>query len=330
LYYSQHLWDKAEQNFAHALACDPDYAKAHFNMAAVNYRKHNFITAYRQYREAKKKYPEAYRERKNSKRPKEDLSFIDKNSGLIPREDREEKTAAAVSEPAGASADMIIDRARSAAGNITSLTGRLTKKTTMGSNTMESISKFYYRFPDKCRIETLEPTTAVLIANRDSVWFYSPQTKTAQKVDTLKQYVNDFLPIFPLRMITAEFTLKRLTDYDGCYILEACPRKTSRVLSRALLKIDPRNYTVMAVELYDPKGNLISQTKYEDITKESDVFIPHKIMTQVQSSGDYAKEELFLSRLSVNGSLDEELFRYEPSKETAVLDPVTSNTNERR
>lgn len=329
LYYSLNQWDKAEENFTQAVACDPDYAKAHFNLAAVNYRKHNYLKAYRLYRKAKKKYPQAYQERKNSKRTEKDHAFIEKNSGLIAKEDME-KPVVEYDQPGGASAETIINSAKAVSNNIRSLSGRLTRTTTSGTNKMVAISKFYYVFPDKCRIETLEPTTAVLIANKDSIWFYSPKTKSAQKADALKTYVTDFLPIFPLRQIDAGYELKRLIDYDGCYIIQAKPKNHAGVLSAILVKINQRDFTVAAMELYDPNGRLISQSKYEDITMESDAFIAHKITVQVQGNGDYAKEELLLNRLTVNGTLQDELFRYEPDKDTEVLEPVVVNKEKGR
>ena len=329
LYYCRNQWDKAEENFAQALACDPDYAKAHFNMAAVNYRKHNFIKAYRLYRKAKNKYPQAYRERKNSKRTEKDNVFIEKNRELISKEGMG-NTAVELKEPDGLSAETIINNAKSASNNIKSMSGRLTKTTSSGSSIVKSISKFYYVFPDKCRIETLEPTTAVLIANSDAVWFYSPQTKSAQKADVLRNYFTEFLPIFPLSMIGAAYNLKRLTDYDGCYIIQASPKKSAGVLSAVVIKINQRDFTVVAVELFDPNGSLLSQSKYEDIAKESDVLTPHKITVQVQGNGDYAKEELLLSRLTVNGPIQDELFRYEPDKDTEILKPLVVKKDKRR
>ena len=92
---------------------------------------------------------------------------------------------------------------------------------------------------------------------------------------------------------------------------------------KALVGLDIGSRSVKAVELFDPKGTLMTQTTYDHWKKIQGVMVPELIVTQMQGNGEYVKETLAFNRLAINEHVDERVFSYSPATGTEILKDST-------
>ncbi|MFH1283515.1 MAG: tetratricopeptide repeat protein [bacterium] len=312
LYYACHDWDKAEVAFLKALEVNPEYSKAKLNLVSVYYRKGRFIKAYREYRKVKRECPDVVQARTEISRPQKDVDFIKAQKASFNFDNEKLNISSAKIVNDKLDAQEIVKKARERTKAIKSLSGRIVKMVINGASSLNSEIKFVYRDPNCYRLETLEPTNATLMSDGKDSWFYSPNVKSAKKLDDIHKYISDYLPLFPLRNIPGDFVLERLGDYDGCYIIEMKPSRKSKFLSKMLVKITKDNYIVKAVEIFDDNNDLVSQTKYNKFKEIDDRYIPIEIVARLQVEANYIEENLTLSRLTLDELYEDSLFEYRP------------------
>ena len=110
---------------------------------------------------------------------------------------------------------------------------------------------------------------------------------------------------------------------DGNLILKATPR-SKKVLSKILVKVDPKRWVVLARTIFDQEGALTSQTFFRDVRVFGDSLqVPTKMETRSEiGEEDALVERIAFSRLAFDFEVDDEQFEFVPPSDMEVVSPA--------
>lgn len=111
--------------------------------------------------------------------------------------------------------------------------------------------------PGKMRWEYNAPDRQILVSNDQALWLYLPdeQQVTKMKVQSIYSSNTPALFLAGRGQLTESFTIKKVTEKDGVYIVELIPRDKAQNLTKMVLLADKKNFQIIGSRVYDNLGN---------------------------------------------------------------------------
>ena len=143
--------------------------------------------------------------------------------------------------------------------------------------------------PGKMRWEYNAPDRQILVSNDQALWLYLPdeQQVTKMKVQSIYSSNTPALFLAGRGQLTESFTIKKVTEQDGVYIVELIPRDKAQNLTKMVLLADKKNFQIIGSRVYDNLGN---------------------------------KTEMIFSDIRRNPALDDATFQFEVPKGVELID----------
>jgi len=143
--------------------------------------------------------------------------------------------------------------------------------------------------PGKMRWEYNAPDRQILVSNDQALWLYLPdeQQVTKMKVQSIYSSNTPALFLAGRGQLTESFTIKKVTEIDGVYIVELIPRDKAQNLTKMVLLADKKNFQIIGSRVYDNLGN---------------------------------KTEMIFSDIRRNPALDDATFQFEVPKGVELID----------
>ena len=143
--------------------------------------------------------------------------------------------------------------------------------------------------PGKMKWVYSAPDPQVLTSNDKNLWLYLPEEKQVSKMKVQSVYSSNTPALFLAGKgkLTESFSIGKVTEEKGLYIVELIPRDKVQNLSKMVLLANKKNFQIVGSRVYDNLGN---------------------------------KTEMIFKNMKVNPSLDESLFRFEVPKGVELID----------
>lgn len=143
--------------------------------------------------------------------------------------------------------------------------------------------------PGKMKWVYSAPDPQVLVSNDKNLWLYLPEEKQVSKMKVQSVYSSNTPALFLAGKgkLTESFSIGKVTEEKGLYIVELIPRDKVQNLSKMVLLANKKNFQIVGSRVYDNLGN---------------------------------KTEMIFKNMKVNPSLDESLFRFEVPKGVELID----------
>ncbi len=143
--------------------------------------------------------------------------------------------------------------------------------------------------PGKMKWDYKAPDPQILVSNDQALWLYLPdeQQVTKMKVQSIYSSNTPALFLAGRGKLTQSFTIKKVTEKDGIYIVELIPRDKAQNLAKMVLLADKNNFQIIGSRVYDNLGN---------------------------------KTEMIFSDIRNNLALDEATFQFEVPKGVELID----------
>ena len=111
--------------------------------------------------------------------------------------------------------------------------------------------------PGKMRWEYNAPDRQILVSNDQALWLYLPdeQQVTKMKVQSIYSSNTPALFLAGRGQLTESFTIKKVTEQDGVYIVELIPRDKAQNLTKMVLLANKKNFQIIGSRVYDNLGN---------------------------------------------------------------------------
>ena len=107
------------------------------------------------------------------------------------------------------------------------------------------------------------------------------------------------------------YNCQLIEEYEQHIIIACKPLHGTGVISQVLVKVNPERWTVAAYEIFGPSGELITQTKYENVRQVPNaMWFPFHIETKIMLEKKRFQENVEYSRMSVNDMLEDHLFEF--------------------
>lgn len=234
----------------------------------------------------------------------------------------------AASFAAEVSLDTIIQNNRANQQKISDLYAETTTKITSnlqlgaskgtGPQTMIQQGKMWSKGESKSKVEMLSPNHQITITNGDKMAIINPETgqKMVQDMKKLKSGQGTVgSGQMSLEKLKEMFDLSVQETVDSgqnkpIYIITGVPRKENKFLGKMAFYIDGAKWIPTRVQMFDPKGKLISQTdmEYQQI---GGAYVPSKNFSNVTTPMGAMKVEMEYSNIKVNKGISDKEFAIE-------------------
>lgn len=143
--------------------------------------------------------------------------------------------------------------------------------------------------PGKMKWDYHAPDRQILVSNDQALWLYLPDEQQVTKMKVQNIYSSNTPALFLAGrgQLTQSFSIKKVTEKDGVYIVELIPRDKARNLAKMVLLADKNNFQIVGSRVYDNLGN---------------------------------KTEMLFSDIRTNPALDEAIFQFEVPKGVELID----------
>jgi outer membrane lipoprotein carrier protein len=143
--------------------------------------------------------------------------------------------------------------------------------------------------PGKMKWDYKAPDRQILVSNDQGLWLYLPDEKQVTKMKVQSIYSSNTPALFLAGRgkLTESFTIGKVTEEHGLYVVEMIPRNKAQNLSKMVLLADKKNYQIVGSRVYDNLGN---------------------------------KTEMLFSNIRINPNLEKKLFRFEVPKGVELID----------
>ncbi len=143
--------------------------------------------------------------------------------------------------------------------------------------------------PGKMKWDYKAPDRQILVSNDQNLWLYLPDEKQVTKMKSQSIYSSNTPALFLAGRgkLTESFTIGKVTEETGVYIVEFIPRDKVQNLSKMVLLADKKNFQIVGSRVYDNLGN---------------------------------KTEMIFSNIQINPSLEKKLFMLEVPKGVELID----------
>jgi len=224
----------------------------------------------------------------------------------------------------------IIDRVNTVYKSIQTVQGYFTRESIIEDEMMEATGTFLYKKPNKVFIHNLEPREQYVVSNGPVLWLYDKEHGSVTKTEIPKSNtaldeqvgVGILFTLNPFDQLADEdYGCQRIEDYENHIIVACKPLHGAGMISRVLVKVDPERWMIAAYEIFGPSGNLITQTKYEDMRQlHNTTWFPFRIETEVMLENKHFKENVRYSRISINNVLEDRIFEFTAPKDVRVIE----------
>ncbi|MFH1860193.1 MAG: outer-membrane lipoprotein carrier protein LolA [bacterium] len=199
---------------------------------------------------------------------------------------------------------------------IQTLSGRISQTRLYGNNKIQSELSFFFKSPDKLYLDYLTPLRQTIIANGTTCWGYSSEDNRAEKIDlTGKNMIFSpakLLGIDILDELSSAFDLTIKENQAEEIVILASPRTGGKVIAKILIAVDPSRWVISSLKIMDKKGNLISQTLFENYQQINNVWFPLKIHAKSLLGKQVIIEDISFHRLKLNPEIPDERFDFVP------------------
>ena len=143
--------------------------------------------------------------------------------------------------------------------------------------------------PGKMKWDYKAPDRQVLVSNDQGLWLYLPDEKQVTKMKPQSIYSSNTPALFLAGRgkLTESFTIGKVTEENGRYVVALIPRNKAQNLSKMVLLADKKNYQIIGSRVYDNLGN---------------------------------KTEMIFSNTKTNPNLEKKLFQFKVPKGVELID----------
>ncbi len=210
--------------------------------------------------------------------------------------------------------------------SVRTVRGRFKRSLTVGAQAVNYEGRFVFRQPGDLFFEFALPELQLISKTGSSFTAYYPDKKKAFKIDltNVSPYDKSLigsavdLPLTMLNDFKTGFSFSMSDTMDNSYIIKAVPGSEPERLSHALIKIEKKRFRLSAVELFNKKNDLFSQTLFLNYKKfknspggsagGKEPEFPVKIENRVIVESVLYEEIMNFSRISINSTVDEKTF----------------------
>ena len=231
--------------------------------------------------------------------------------------------------PPSLEAQQIIERVNTVYRSMQTVQGYFIRESTIEDETMKVVGTFLFKKPDKVSIHNLEPREQYVVSNGQILWLYDKEHGSVTKVAVPRGNagldeqvgVGILFAFNPFDQMVDGYDCQRIEDYENQIIIACKPLHGTGAISRVLVKVNPERWTVAAYEIFGPSGQLMTQTKYDDMRQmHNTTWFPFHIETKVAFEKKRFKENVQYSRISVNDTLEDRLFEFTVPKGVRVIE----------
>ena len=146
--------------------------------------------------------------------------------------------------------------------------------------------------PGKMKWDYKAPDRQILVSNDEALWLYLPDEKQVTKMKVQSIYSSNTPALFLAGRgkLTEAFTIGKVTEERGLYVVEMIPRDKAQSLSKMVLLAGKKNYQIIGSRVYDNLGN---------------------------------KTEMLFTDIQTNPNLEQKLFQFEVPKGVELIDLST-------
>ena len=143
--------------------------------------------------------------------------------------------------------------------------------------------------PGKMKWDYKAPDRQILVSNDEGLWLYLPDEKQVTKMKVQSIYSSNTPALFLAGRgkLTESFTIGKVTEERGLYVVEMIPRDKAQSLSKMVLLAGKKDYQIIGSRVYDNLGN---------------------------------KTEILFSDIQTNPNLEQRLFQFEVPKGVELID----------
>lgn len=226
-------------------------------------------------------------------------------------------------------AQHIIQMVNGQYGEIKTIEGIINKSIQGGGNTQSIKGRFLIKRPHCSYVEFANPHQ--IVCSNDSIcWVDNMEENVVLKfhIARMNRFEREALGIEGLLglnvfdQLREGFSFSLFDTLNGDLVVSAKPKSGGELISKILIKVDTKRWVILAYEIFDLEGNLVSQTKYEDYTLYGDsLFFPNRITAKSIYNGVALEETDSFSRVRLNRSIPDDNFEFIPPKNAKIITP---------
>ncbi len=187
--------------------------------------------------------------------------------------------------------------------------------------------------PSFLRLETVGPlgqTLLFLATDLKKVFIYSPTENRYYSGLASKKNLSLLVPL-PFKAADIIELLQGRVDLDnyfpksmsfdelkGIYELTVSPLESGRGM--ALLTVDGRTFSILAMKLYDSENNLIIDGTFRDFEAPTNTAVPMTMAYKVPDEGTFVKIGIEYADVDVNAPIDDSRFVLDPPRGVQEID----------
>jgi outer membrane lipoprotein carrier protein len=143
--------------------------------------------------------------------------------------------------------------------------------------------------PGKMKWDYKAPDRQILVSNDEGLWLYLPDEKQVTKMKVQSIYSSNTPALFLAGRgkLTESFTIGKVTEERGLYVVKMIPRDKAQGLSKMVLLAGKKDYQIIGSRVYDNLGN---------------------------------ETEILFSDIQTNPNLEQRLFQFEVPKGVELID----------
>ena len=227
-------------------------------------------------------------------------------------------------DPPDYSSDYIISRINETYNKVHSAQGRITRTIEVDKTEIQRHNgRFAVRKPEHILIEFVGEFHQFVGFDGTTFRIYFPNENKGifQKnsdMSPLERFILGPEPFFGniFTVLKQGFSIKVADRVDGNIILKATPNNPVN-FNFILVSVDPKTWTIQAIEHFDRTNTLVSQTKFLEYKTVGDsLFFPTKMATSNIISDAVRVETTRLTRVQLNIPIDDETFSIPASDDT--------------
>jgi outer membrane lipoprotein-sorting protein len=213
---------------------------------------------------------------------------------------------------------------------IETMTANVVRISYKDSTVVEEKWNYYYKKPDKIKIEYLKPHKRFLVLNGIKSIEYIPEFKKAQVID-LSKYTDDEKSAFYKKVFyrvsilgirlgeikKGSINIKqvKLEDFDAYFVESKDPDYQ--------FWADAKSGVLLKHIIYDDKGEIVYSTQGADFKKFNGSFLlPQKlkiVLPDEKEDGNIIKSDMLLNNLNINEGVSDDFFDFEIPDDTQII-----------
>jgi len=217
----------------------------------------------------------------------------------------------------------VISKVMETYSRVYSAGGRITKTFEANGIRQNIKGRFAVVRPGRLYVEYIGEGRQVTVNDGETLRVYYPDENRGlyqytSKMNPLESFLLGPEPFFGniLQLMGDKFKIELADMVSGNLILKAQP-VTPLQFNFILVAVDPKTWTIQAVENFDRNNKLVSQTRYLEFKSDGDsLYFPSKTRTSTVSGENLLIETLELSRVQINVDFDDKRFNNPGNSDT--------------